>query len=65
MFQQLKATWKLTSEGKMTETGTTVSLDIKYNFTNPLYNTLARQFVPQVAEKLVQAFETRAKEMLD
>lgn len=47
------------------EKGTTVSLDIQYNFTNPLYNTLARQFAPQVAEKLVQAFETRAKEMLD
>jgi len=65
VFQQLKATWKLTPEGKSMEKGTTVSLDIQYNFTNPLYNTLARQFAPQVAEKLVQAFETRAKEMLD
>jgi len=60
----LKATWKLTPEGKTVEGGTMVSLDIKYNFSNPLYNTLARQFAPQVAEKLVQAFETRAKEML-
>jgi len=47
------------------ERGTIVTLDIKYNFTNTLYNTLARQFAPQVAEKLVQAFEMRAKEMLD
>jgi len=46
------------------EDGTTVSLDIKYNFSNPLYNTLARQFAPQVAERLVQAFEMRAKELL-
>jgi len=64
VFQQLKATWKLTPEGKTMEDGTTVSLDIKYNFSNPLYNTLARQFAPQVAERLVQAFEMRAKELL-
>jgi len=65
VFQQLKATWELTPEGKTMKRGTTVSLNIKYNFTNPLYNAFARQFAPQVAEKLVQAFETRAKEMLD
>ena len=43
---------------------TTVSLGVEYNFANPLYNTLARQFAPNVADRLVQAFEARAKRVL-
>ena len=41
-----------------------VSLGVEYNFSNPLYNSLARQFAPKVAGKLVQAFEARAKDKL-
>jgi len=44
------------------EKATTVSLGVEYNFTNPLYNSLAKKFAPQVAEKLVKAFEKRAIE---
>jgi coenzyme Q-binding protein COQ10 len=47
-----------------TEKATTVSLGIEYNFSNPVYNALAQQFAPNVAERLVEAFETRAKEKL-
>jgi coenzyme Q-binding protein COQ10 len=43
---------------------TAVSLGVEYNFSNPLYNTLAQQFAPQVAGRLVQAFEARVEEKL-
>jgi len=62
LFHQLKATWTLTPhEG---ETTTTVALGVEYNFSNPVYNSLARQFAPGVAGMLVEAFESRAKEKL-
>jgi coenzyme Q-binding protein COQ10 len=60
LFQKLKATWTLTP----TREKTTVSLGVEYSFSNPLYNGLAQQFAPKVAGKLVEAFETRAKEKL-
>ena len=60
LFQHLKATWTLTPQHEKT----IVSLGVEYNFSNPLYNSLARQFAPKVAGKLVQAFEARAKEKL-
>jgi coenzyme Q-binding protein COQ10 len=47
-----------------TDKTTTVSLGVEYNFSNPIYNSLARQFAPKVAGKLVQAFEKRVKERL-
>lgn len=43
---------------------TTVSLAIQCSFSNPLYNGLATKFAPKVAARLVEAFETRAKEKL-
>jgi coenzyme Q-binding protein COQ10 len=59
----LKATWILSPQEK--QGMTTVSLGVEYNFSNPLYNNLARQFAPKIAEKLVRAFEARAKQELD
>jgi coenzyme Q-binding protein COQ10 len=56
----LKATWRLVPG----ERGTTVSLGVEYDFANPVYNSLARKFAPQVAGELVRAFEVRAKEKL-
>jgi coenzyme Q-binding protein COQ10 len=62
LFQHLNATWTLTpQEG---DTTTAVSLGVEYNFSNPVYNSLAQQFVPSIAGKLVQAFEKRAEEKL-
>jgi ribosome-associated toxin RatA of RatAB toxin-antitoxin module len=41
-----------------------VQLGVECNFTNPLYNELARQVAPIVADRLVEAFEGRARERL-
>ena len=43
---------------------TTVSLGVEYSFSNPVFNGLVSQFAPKVAGRLIEAFETRAKEIL-
>ena len=42
-----------------------VNLVIDYQFANPLYTTLSAAAAPKVAEKMIEAFELRAREMLD
>ncbi|KAG9588163.1 hypothetical protein KCU77_g6013, partial [Aureobasidium melanogenum] len=44
---------------------TEVNLVIDYQFANPLYTTLSAAAAPKVADKMIEAFEMRAKEMLD
>ncbi|CAD0082408.1 unnamed protein product [Aureobasidium vineae] len=44
---------------------TEVNLVIDYQFANPLYTTLSAAAAPKVAEKMIEAFEMRAREMLD
>ncbi|KAI4739150.1 hypothetical protein E4T50_10389 [Aureobasidium sp. EXF-12298] len=44
---------------------TEVNLVIDYQFSNPLYTTLSAAAAPKVAEKMIEAFEMRAREMLD
>jgi len=44
---------------------TEVNLVIDYQFANPLYTTLSAAAAPKVAEKMIEAFEMRAKELLD
>ncbi|THX23894.1 hypothetical protein D6C90_04361 [Aureobasidium pullulans] len=44
---------------------TEVNLSIDYQFANPLYTTLSAAAAPKVAEKMIEAFELRAREMLD
>ncbi|KAI5238712.1 hypothetical protein E4T42_08890 [Aureobasidium subglaciale] len=44
---------------------TEVNLSIDYQFANPLYTTLSAAAAPKVAEKMIEAFEMRARDMLD
>lgn len=44
---------------------TEVNLVIDYQFANPLYTTLSAAAAPKVADKMIEAFEMRAREMLD
>lgn len=60
LFDRLKATWTLSP----LQRGTIVQLGVECSFANPLYNRFASQFAPVVADKLVEAFEGRAKEKL-
>jgi ribosome-associated toxin RatA of RatAB toxin-antitoxin module len=41
-----------------------VELGVECSFSNPLYNGFARQFAPAVADRMVEAFEGRAREKL-
>lgn len=44
---------------------TEVNLSIDYQFANPIYTTLSAAAAPKVAEKMIGAFETRVKSVLD
>lgn len=44
---------------------TEVTLVIDYAFANPVYGALSAAAAPKVADKMIQAFETRVKSMLD
>lgn len=44
---------------------TEVNLAIDYAFANPMYGVLSAAAAPKVADKMIQAFETRVKAMLD
>lgn len=41
-----------------------VELNLRYQFKNPLYNTVSLMFSEQVAQMLVRAFEQRARDLL-
>ena len=56
LFQQLKAVWQLK---RVEERRTRASLDITYNFTNPLYNMACETMGPQIGKVLMDAFESR------
>lgn len=44
---------------------TEVSLRIEYQFANPVYAALSQAAAPKVAEKMIEAFETRVKEICE
>lgn len=44
---------------------TEVFLTIDYVFTNPMYAAMSKAFAPKVAGFMIQAFENRAKMLLD
>ncbi|KAI9767599.1 MAG: hypothetical protein M1840_005636 [Geoglossum simile] len=44
---------------------TEVNLDIKYQFTNPIYAALSKAVAPKTAGMIIEAFEERARKLLD
>ncbi|PQE03245.1 cyclase dehydrase family protein [Rutstroemia sp. NJR-2017a BBW] len=44
---------------------TEVHLTIEFQFANPLYAALSKAVMPQVAPKMIEAFELRARKLLD
>ncbi|GAB1733182.1 hypothetical protein NU195Hw_g3724t1 [Hortaea werneckii] len=44
---------------------TEVSLNISYQFANPLYAAMSSAAAPKVAEKMIEAFETRVKMVME
>lgn len=44
---------------------TEINLAIDYQFANPIYTTLSAAAAPKVAEKMIEAFEMRVKDILD
>ena len=45
--------------------GSVVDLKIDFGFSNPLYAVLTQAVVPKVATVMIDAFEKRAKELLE
>lgn len=44
---------------------TEVNLAIEFQFTNPVYATLSQAAAPKVADKMIEAFETRVRAVLE
>jgi len=44
---------------------TEVSLQIEYQFANPVYGALSQAAAPKVAEKMIEAFEKRVKAVVE
>jgi coenzyme Q-binding protein COQ10 len=44
---------------------TEVNLDIKFQFSNPVYAALSKAVAPKVAAMMIEAFEKRARTLLD
>lgn len=42
-----------------------MNLVIEFQFANPLYTALSKAVAPQVAPKMIEAFELRARKLLD
>ena len=52
------------SEPESTER-TQVSLNIEYQFANPVYAALSSAAAPKVADKMIEAFENRVKSVVE
>ncbi|KAF7938551.1 uncharacterized protein EAE98_000889 [Botrytis deweyae] len=79
IFQSLNTRWSLKPFHYKPPTGqpqtdktehdareqTEVNLVIEFQFANPLYTALSKAVAPQVAPKMIEAFELRARKLLD
>ncbi|KAB8304701.1 hypothetical protein EYC80_004063 [Monilinia laxa] len=79
IFQSLNTRWSLKPFHYQPPTGqpqtdktehaareqTEVHLTIEFQFANPLYTALSKAVAPQVAPKMIEAFELRARKLLD
>lgn len=44
---------------------TEVHLSIEYQFSNPMFAVMSKAVMPQIAPKMIEAFELRARKLLD
>ncbi|KAI9648670.1 Coenzyme Q-binding protein coq10, mitochondrial [Ciborinia camelliae] len=79
IFQSLNTRWSLKPFRDQSPTGqpqtdkpehgareqTEVHLTIEFQFANPLYTALSKAVAPQIAPKMIEAFELRARKLLD
>ncbi|KFZ17716.1 hypothetical protein V502_04449 [Pseudogymnoascus sp. VKM F-4520 (FW-2644)] len=70
IFKRLSTRWtvKPLSGHPSTSSGvvrTEVNLAIEFQFSNPIYGSLSKAVAPKVAEVMIEAFEKRAKLLLD
>jgi coenzyme Q-binding protein COQ10 len=64
LFQKLRARWEI-SPAEEKHQGSDVKLHVEFKFTNPLYSAVSGAFAPKVAGVMVEAFEKRAKDVLE
>ncbi|SJL02099.1 uncharacterized protein ARMOST_05423 [Armillaria ostoyae] len=62
MFKSLKTIWRFQPAGEK-EHHTLVSLDLAFDFVNPLYTSLSSAFFDKVSGGMVSAFEKRCDEV--
>lgn len=62
MFKSLKTIWRFQPAGEK-EHHTLVSLDLAFDFVNPLYASLSSAFFDKVSGGMVMAFEKRCDEV--
>lgn len=63
VLSHLLTRWTLRPRDNETER-TDVSLNIEFQFANPLYAALSQAAVPKVADKMIEAFEKRLQEVI-
>lgn len=61
VLSRLATRWTIKPSGEMTE----VSLSIEYQFANPMYAALSSAAAPMVADKMIEAFEKRVKDVAE
>lgn len=63
LFEYLRSEWKFTPSSSDPKNATWVTFQIDFKFKLALYNELSDLFMQQVVKKMVQAFETRCKQL--
>ncbi|WPG98970.1 Hypothetical protein R9X50_00177200 [Acrodontium crateriforme] len=61
VLSKLATRWTIQPNGNMTE----VNLAIEYQFANPMYAALSSAAAPMVADKMIEAFEKRVKDVAE
>jgi len=62
LFEKLLARWEILPQE---EGGSDVKLHVEFKFMNPLYSAVSGAIAPKVAGVMIEAFEKRAKEVLE
>lgn len=68
IFKRLSTRWTvkpLSGHATSTAVRTEVNLAIEFQFSNPIYGSLSKAVAPKVAEIMIEAFEKRAKLLLN
>lgn len=68
IFKRLSTRWTvkpLSGQSATSRILTEVNLAIEFQFANPIYGSLSKAVAPKLAEVMIEAFEKRAKLLLD